>query len=197
MKTSRLNQLFRSRLIIIAVAMLLFSCVLQGQTYRLLKASNDPGGYADQDEVTNVLTSDELNSFKFLSVTANLIGSKDGQEFSLTCIPGICQRAHSTIPDFNAMGSNWINTNPALEMVVLDISDAEDINQITGVTNLLKQSSSVHYLVLQTYPKLYESAVPSMYEARAKELITPAINDQLNALYNKGIRVFLAAIKFK
>ena len=196
MKTSRLNQLLRSRLFII-MTMLLISCMLQGQTYRLLKASNDPGGYVDRDEVTKVLTTDELNSFNFLSVTANLIGSKDGQEFTLTCIPGICQRAHSTIPDFNAMGSNWINTNPALEMVVLDISNAEDINQMTGVANLLKQASSVHYLVLQTYPKLYESADPSMYEARARELIAPAINDQLSALYDKGIRVFIAAIKFK
>ena len=196
MKTNQLHQLLRSKLLI-AIAMLLVSCALQGQTYRILKASNDPGSYADQDEVANVLSVEDLNAFNFWRLTSNMVGAIDGQEFTLSKVPGTCIRIHSSIPDFNNLGLNWINSNPGLKAVVFDVKNENDLNQLGTSADLLTQSNSIRYLVIQTFKELYPNADPAMSDAEGLKLVLPAIKDKLNTLYNKGTLVLFASINVK
>jgi len=196
MKTNQLHQLLRSKLLI-AIAMLLVSCVLQGQTYRILKASNDPGVYTDREEVSKVLDTEPLKLFNFLCETSSLVGAVDGQEFTLVKVPGFCKRTHSDIPDFTNMGMRWMATNPNLQMIMLDVKSVDSLSQFAECVTFLKQSSGVRYVVIMAFPDLCPDTSLSMYEEKSLEIITPAVGPYLNELYVKGIRVFFKAMQYK
>lgn len=193
MKTKQLLELIRGRIALL-VAMLLLSFVLQGQTYRILKASNDVSTYSDRAEISTVLSSNDLDSFKILKSTSLVIGCLNDQEYNLSGGSSMSLRSRSAIPYFLEHGAALMNANQELKMVVLDVSFRADLDSLSSAALLLAQFSSVKYLVIHTLPELYPSISPEMYDAEGLSLVAPAITEQLNALYAKGIKVFIAAI---
>lgn len=196
MKTTLLHQLERS-LFAMLVAILLFPFMLQGQTYRILKASNDPGAYANRAEVSAVLNATELNTFNFFRVTSKMVGAISGQEVALIKIPGTAQRTHSSVTDFNAMGAGWITANPNIKVVALDIDNTAELDMLPAAVGILGQTTGVQYLILQTTKDLYPTIDPSLYETTGLDLVEPKISGSLGFLFGKSIRVFFKAVDYK
>ncbi len=175
------------------VMLLLITVTSRGETFRLLKASNDLSAVLDRDDVSKVLNPEALSVFVNLTSTPNVVGFANGQEYNLSQIEGACQRSNSDIPTFVERGLTWMNQNSGLEMVVVKVKDADALKKIADMVQVLILTHSVRYLVIQTSPDLYPSSTPSMYEDKGMELVVPAITNHLNALYAVGIRVFFSA----
>jgi len=196
MKTNANTQKLR-RMLVGLLLISLFSVASLGQTYKLLKAGNDPSGAKNLDEVSAVLEADDLSRFRLLTVSSRLIGTHLGQEFTLCKVPGMCLRAHSDIPSFVENGDKWLTTNPNIEMVVLDVKKSKDLDKLAETTALLIKYPQVRYVVVQTFSELYPLAQPQEYESKGLALVQPAAIGYLNTLFDRHIRFFFTAINFK